>query len=109
MIPEVVEYQVRVLFRDILELDFLLVDVVPHNNVAQVEVGRGPERKVGDDQPIRSAPGLMNDDEVCHIVCSAGFNELRTRKPLQNVFNYLLKAPPERVVSYLFVLVVTPV
>ena len=78
MIPEIVEYQVRVLFRDILELDFLLVDVVPHDNVAQVEVGRGPERKVTDDQPIWSSPCLMNDDEVCHGVCPAGFNELRT-------------------------------
>ena len=78
-VPEVVEDQVRVLFRDILELDLLLVDVVSHHDVAQVEVGRGPEWKGGDDQPVGPSPRLVDNDEVCHVVCPAGFDELMMR------------------------------
>ena len=69
----------RVLFRDILELDLLFVDVVPHHDVAQVEVGRGSEGKVGYDQPVGSSSRLVDDDEVCHVVCPAGFDELMMR------------------------------
>ena len=94
----------RVLLRDILELDFLFVNVVPHHNVAQVKVGGGAERKVRDDEPIGPSPSLVNDDEVGHVVCSTSFNQLKKIKTPITITDLSTGA-----LSYLFVLVVTPV
>ena len=68
----VVENQVRVLLWHGSDVG----NIVTHNNVWDVEIGRRTVRKMADDEGIWLTTVLVNDYKVCHAVWSAGREQL---------------------------------
>ena len=65
---EVVKDEVRELLRDRPPV----LDVMPQPHIVQAKVRRGPVGEVRDDHPVRFTPVLVEDDEVCDLVGTAG-------------------------------------
>lgn len=55
---------------------FLGVEVMSHDDVSEVEIGGGSERKVGDDEAIWLSPVLVQNNDICHGVSASGSYEL---------------------------------
>ena len=69
---EVVQHQVRVGLRHGAHLG----NVVPHDGVQQLKVGRGAKGQVADHQAIRFTSGLVEDDKVGDGVSATALHQL---------------------------------